>query len=322
MPIGTNLGNFIKAATAGLLNNVEKKEAPKANSNPPGIVAPSVVESEAEALLADPGADDQLALSSEFISEAGDEGVANSNQKSIGAQQEQLAEANAARVTAPVAPEQQLSEAQRPEAPLPTALSVGTLAQEQAQAQAPQLQELLQSWLQLDPRTIAGLQNFLQVEFSHFPEDSQIFMNVQMMRMLKQARQLIEEQKLRGVSVTEQEQTLPETPEGSQRAMIGASLAGYAYYKVLRRRTRLQDRLGVGIRIRGKDDEEISIPLVQNLREALSHLKEAEQNLAQAMAQGLNNDQIRVLVQKLLDVYTGIKEMESQLAPGNAKISA
>jgi hypothetical protein len=187
--------------------------------------------------------------------------------------------------------------------PFPQNLSVGE------RPATVELQRLLQGWLQLDPKTIIGLERFLEVEFSHYPEDYQIFLNMRMMKMLKQARLLMEEQKLFSA---ENDQTSTETADGAKRAMIGAALMGYAYYKVLRKRARISDRFGLGVGskgVAGANQGKEKGPFT-SLQEAEYFLKEAEKELHRAMMQGLDNAQIRQIAEHVLYICAQIAELQ------------
>lgn len=89
-------------------------------------------------------------------------------------------------------------------------------------------QQTMAALCQLKPDTLAGLGQYLEVEFSHHPESYHLFLQKQMVQMVKQARRTIEEEKL--LSSVE-----ADSPEVSQRAMTGASLLGSAYYRLSRK---------------------------------------------------------------------------------------
>lgn len=174
-------------------------------------------------------------------------------------------------------------------------------------ASGPSPQQMLTAWLQLEPTTIAGLEKFLEVEFAHYPDNYQLFMNKQMMQMIKQAKRLIEEEKLMAtLGVTE-----TDTPEAAERAMMGAALLGFVYYQVSRKR-RLQRKPGAMTR---KEKEEISSigskkGGYKNLQQAQNFLKQAEKELQEAMAQGLDDQVVRPLLERVLDVCSEIAQMQ------------
>lgn len=304
MPIGTNLanlGNLIKAATTGLFQTITRT---RDKQEPESQRATEFRSTEDSPHAGPPGLLDGVALSQEAQARAQTirpntyETQPHTQTAQTAPSQTQVAEETmAARAAAPAMLEEPIDEPPQAPAQLPPAASM-------AQRQAPQLQQLLQAWLQLDPKTITGLERFLQVEFSHYPEDYQIFMNMRMMTMLRQARRLIEEQKIFGV---ENEQTAPDTPEGTKRAMVGAAFMGYAYYKVLRKRARIQDRLGLGVR---RNEDGTPMTPFGSLQDAMHHLKEAERELQRAMTQGFDNERIRTLAHRVLDICAGIAEMQ------------
>lgn len=334
MPIGTglaNLGNMIKAATSGLVQSVtggkNTKESEKSNtSTATGFVNDAEEHSESSTATAVKG-NDQVALSDEAQDQSAK--TEYNNQQTAKQDVQQNFQQNTQLQAQPRVTEQkgqvqgsfvnqkeasEVERAQQTEAPNPQQEVENSQQPGNPQASgapgkpAAELQSLLQGWLQLDPKTITGLERFLQVEFTHYPEDYQLFMNMRMMNMLKDARRLIEEQKLASMGNDASQET--DTPEGAKRAMIGAALMGYAYYKVLRKRAKLKDQMSAGENgiLRGPDGE----PLTPfgSLQEAERFLKEAEKELQRAMYQGMDNDRIRALAGKVMDICAQIGEMQ------------
>ncbi|MBI2265706.1 MAG: hypothetical protein HYU64_11115 [Armatimonadetes bacterium] len=188
-----------------------------------------------------------------------------------------------------------------------------------AQTGKPQLspQQLLQAWLQLEPTTVQGLEKFLEVEFHHHPDNYQLFMSRQMIQMIKQAKRMIEEEKLARAATLSSKGG--DDTESMNNAMLGVSMLGYAYWMRRKsRRGRVGEAEGFAAR-EGKTDEARGAKgkggglAFKNLDQAQQHLKQAERELIQAMNYGTGDEEdIKDLLHKILNISLQIAEMKGE----------
>lgn len=185
------------------------------------------------------------------------------------------------------------------------------VAQELApgQNQGPEINRLVQTWLQSDPKTLAGLRSFLEVEFSHYPTDHQTFQTLQIMTMLKRAREILEDQKLRE---TGEGKSVSEPTDDAERALLAASFMGAALHTLRKKKIGKLTNTDIETASAGVDiaADEAATELLACLGEVLQYLKKAEAGLQRAMAQGIDNRRLRGLIHKVLDVCADIIEIQ------------
>lgn len=315
MPIGTgfanSLGGLVKAAT-GVFQSLVRKEKEEAENE-----AHSYQTQVADPSHLEQGTPDQIALSSQLAAQAQREALANLPEKHLQSQPPQtnlLSHSTQSGVvaqpksqTAPPSDEANLEPEYHNQ--VEDFLNFGGSA-------APGLRNLLKTWMYSDPKTLAGLEHFLQVEFSHYSADPEAFLILQLVTMLKQARQLLEEQKLLKDSEVEVSKSATEEAE---LAVFGASLAGVA--SALTRRKKLQNRTYIGLEAAYAEDDSSS-GMLECLQGVIKHLEEAQKGLEKAMARGLDRQRLQNLIRKILEVCAAIVQVQDELSPQEQHIPA
>lgn len=161
--------------------------------------------------------------------------------------------------------------------------------------QTPQVQRMVESWLQLDPKSLSGLEKFIEVQFQHSPENSEMFLKFQVMKMLKDARQAIEQNEL---AVSAKSKLTDE----NAKLLNGASFFGSSFLKKLGRRPKVSAHLSNTLSV--EDGEPI---FEEGLQAAFQFLKQAESELQKAMNQSDNPDSISNLLDQIGSMMKSIE---------------
>lgn len=165
--------------------------------------------------------------------------------------------------------------------------------------QTPQVQQMLQTWLQMDPKAIEGLRNFIEVEFQHSPENAETFLKFQVVRMLQDARQLIEQNELAAAA-----KGTVDVEAEAQRAIIGASSLGFAYFKKLRKRAKISLR-GAAAKLLSPEEQEARFE--SGMQAAAHFLRQAEKELRKAIEGSDEPGPLQKLLAQVNDAYQSLE---------------
>lgn len=166
------------------------------------------------------------------------------------------------------------------------------------------INNFLSGWLELLPETVTGLEKFLDVEASHRQDDYQLFLQRQMVKIVKEGRRAMGEQQLSMV-----DNNFNDAEAVAKRAIIGEALLGFTFYKISSKKKELDQPDDTHAR----EEEGAAQGLKKHQRErrirkAKEYLKQVEKELEGALAEVANEDTYAIL-KKILELTSQINEV-------------
>lgn len=167
------------------------------------------------------------------------------------------------------------------------------------------INNFLSGWLELLPETVTGLEKFLDVEASYRQDDYQLFLQRQMVKIVKESRRAMEEQQLSMV-----DNNFNDAEAVAKRAIIGEALLGFTFYKISSKK---KDKLDQPDDTHAREEEGAAQGLKKHQRErrirkAKEYLKQVEKELEGALAEGADEDTYAIL-KKILELTSQINEL-------------
>ncbi len=176
--------------------------------------------------------------------------------------------------------------------------------------QSNQLQQLLENWLLLSRSSIESVEKFLEVQFAHLPDNYQIFVKLQLVRLIKDAKRILED-------FESNLELSGEADDGTvlQHAATTGSAFGIAFVKLKRKG---KSYLDIRSELKVHEREEVNSSsevnedkqsFYENIRNARELLQQAERELKEAIRNGADKDKIEAIIEKLAEAYTIMMEL-------------
>ncbi len=182
-----------------------------------------------------------------------------------------------------------------------------------------QLQQLLENWLMLSRSSIEAVEKFLTVEFSHLPDNYQIFVKLQLVRLIKDAKKMLEEFE-RGGELSDLSGEADDATVMRHAALTGSPF-GIAFVKVKKRgKSYLDIKMELELEGKGKvkeakENAEVNETedqgFMANVKNARELIEKAEEELKEAIKNGADRETIEAIIDKLAEAYGLIMQLYS-----------
>lgn len=178
---------------------------------------------------------------------------------------------------------------------------------QEKESRGPAINRFLSGWLELSPETIVGLEKFLAAEASFKQDDYQLYLQRQMVKLVKESRRAMEEQQL-----TSAHNNPANAETIAKRTMLGVALLGFAYHKL---KGKKKEKLDIPDDDKYAREEEGAVQGVKKrqterrIRKAKAYLKQVERELEGALSEGADEETLHNILKKILEITNQINEL-------------
>ncbi|MCS7164887.1 MAG: hypothetical protein RMJ51_01190 [Candidatus Calescibacterium sp.] len=167
-------------------------------------------------------------------------------------------------------------------------------------------QRFVNTWLNSDARTIQNLERLLNLQLQLQPNNAEIYVKLQLVKLVKDAKKMVEE-----YTDTRNDPRLPKgEAEENQHCMITAGMMAAAVNRLRRKRnksyTDIREEMKKELTSLGISEKK---SYYENISRARKLLKDVERELFEAIKNGADQETINQIIEKVADIYSLLSEL-------------
>lgn len=168
-------------------------------------------------------------------------------------------------------------------------------------------QRFVNSWLNSDSRTIANLERLLTLQLQLQPNNAEIYVKLQLVKLVKDAKKMVEEY----ADTHNDPKTFTKgEAEENQHAILSAGMMSTALNKLRRKKGKsyidTREEIKKELKLENINDQK---SYYENVTRARKLLKEAEKELFEAIKNGADQETINQIIEKVSDIYSLLAEL-------------
>lgn len=167
-------------------------------------------------------------------------------------------------------------------------------------------QRFVNSWLNSDSKTIANLERLLTLQLQLQPNNAEIYVKLQLVKLVKDAKKMVEEY---ADTKNEPRFSSKETEE-NQHSILTAGMMATSLNRLRRKKNKSYTDIREEIKKElGTESINENKSYYENVSRARKLLKEAERELFEAIKNGADQETINQIIEKVSDIYALLSEL-------------